>query len=399
MTASRRVVIGADTHLDTIHLAVITDAGKPLADAEFPTSPAGYNEALRWARSFGTIAIAGVEGTSSYGAGLTCVLQVAGVEVAEVIGADRAARRRQGKSDPLDAYTAARAALAGHGLAVPKDAHTGAVRALLSARRSAVKAHTAATNQIHALLVTAPAELRERYRGHSTTALVKALARCRPAAHRDPTTVAVLTAAKALAQRTEFLNRQKQDLTAHLDVLVSQINPVLRAAYGVGPDTAAQLLVTAGTNPHRLRNEASFAALCGAAPVPASSGKITRHRLSRGGDRAANNALYRIALVRMSVDPKTRDYVQRQLAQGRGKKEILRLLKRAIAREIFRLLTRPVPIDDYRDLRSARQAKNITLATVATDFGVPIITVSRLERGHQRNDTLANNYRQWLTAA
>jgi transposase len=398
VAASRRVVIGADTHRDTNHLAVITDAGKPLADAEFPTSPAGYDDALRWARSFGTVSIAGVEGTSSYGAGLTRVFQAADIEVAEVSRPDRAARRRQGKSDPLDAYSAARAALAGQGV-VPKDADTSALRALLSARRSAVKAHTAATNQIHALLVTAPAELRERYRRHSTNAVIKALARCRPATHSDPTTVAVLTAAKALAQRTEYLDRQKRDLAAQLNVLVSQINPALRAAYGVGPDTAAQLLVTAGTNPHRLRNEASFAALCGVAPVPASSGKITRHRLSRGGDRAANNALYRIALVRMSVDPKTRDYVQRQLAHGRTKKEILRLLKRAIAREIFRLLTRPAPIDDYGDLRRARQARNLTLATVATHFGVPLITVSRLERGHQRNDTLAANYRQWLTAA
>ena len=399
MSASRRVVIGADTHLDTNHLAVLTDTGKPLADAEFPTSPAGYDDSVRWAQSLGTICIAGVEGTSSYGAGLTRVLQAAGIEVAEVSRPDRAARRRQGKSDPLDAYAAARAALAGDRLAVPKDEHTTALRALLSARRSAVKAYVAATNQIHALLVTGPAELRERYRRHSTVALVKALARCRPATHSDPTTAAVLTAAKALAQRVEFLERQKQDLTAQLDALVRQANPALRATYGVGPDTAAQLLVTAGTNPHRLRNEASLAALCGAAPVPASSGKITRHRLSRGGDRAANNALYRIALVRMSAHPQTRDYVRRQEANGRTKKEILRLLKRAIAREVFKLLTRPAPIDDYSDLRPARQAKNITLAAVAHYFGVPIITVSRLERGHQRNNTLANNYRQWLTAA
>jgi transposase len=399
VAASRRVVIGADTHRDTNHLAVITDAGKHLADAEFPTCPAGYDAAVRWAHSFGTVAIAGVEGTSSYGAGLTRVLQAAGIEVAEVSRPDRAARHRQGKSDPLDAYAAARAALAGHGLAVPKGEHTTALGALLIARRSAVKAHTAATNQIHALLVTAPAELRERYRRHSITALIKALARCRPATHSDPTTVAVLMAAKSLACRVEFLERQKHDLTAQLDIRVSQINPALRAAHGIGPDTAAQLLVTAGTNPHRLRSQASFAALCGAAPVPASSGKITRHRLSRGGDRSANKALYRIALVRMSAHPQTRDYVQRQGANGRTKKEILRLLKRAIAREVFRLLTRPHLIDDYTDLRPARQAKNITLATVATHFGVPIITVSRLERGHQRNDTLANNYRQWPTAA
>ena len=341
----------------------------------------------------------GVEGTSSYGAGLTRVLQAAGIEVAEVSRPDRATRRRKGKSDPLDAYAAARTAVAGDGLAVPKDEHTTALRALLSARRSAVKAHTAATNQIHALLVTAPAELRERFRRHSTTALNTALARYRPATHRDPTTTAVLTAAKVLAQRAAFLERQKRDLTAQLDALVEQINPALRTAFGVGPDTAAQLLVTAGANPHRLRTEASFAALCGTAPVPASSGKFTRHRLSRGGDRAANNALYRIALVRMSAHPQTRDYVQRQDTNGRTKKEILRLLKRAIAREVFRLLTRPGPIDDYSDLRPARQAKNVTLATVAHHFGVPIITVSRLERGHQRNNTLASNYRRWLNAA
>jgi transposase len=207
----------------------------------------------------------------------------------------------------------------------------------------------------------------------------------------------VLTAGKALAQRTEFLERQKRDLTAQLDVLVQQTNPALRAAYDVGPDTAAQLLVTAGANPERLRSEASLAALCGVAPVPAPSGKITRHRLSRGGDRAANNARYRIAVVRMSAHPTTSS--AKLLTAVPRKKEILRLLKRAIIREIFRLLTRPTPIDDYRDLRPARQAKNLTLATVATHFGVPIITISRLERGQQRNDTLATNYRQWLTAA
>ena len=190
MAASTRASSSAPTPIWTPSIwLLITDAGKPLADNEFPTSPAGYDDALRWARSFGAIAIAGVEGTSSYGAGLTRVLQAAGIEVAEVSRPDRAARRRQGKSDPLDAYAAARAALAGDRLAVPKDEHTAALRALLSARRSAVKAHTAATNQIHALLVTAPAELRERYRRHSTTALVDALARCRPATQGDPTTV------------------------------------------------------------------------------------------------------------------------------------------------------------------------------------------------------------------
>ncbi|WP_240355484.1 transposase [Mycobacterium bourgelatii] len=345
----------------------------------------------------GEVVSAGVEGTSSYGAGFTQALQANNIHVVEVNRPDRSARRRQGKSDPLDAHSAARAVLAGHGLAVPKDPHTGALKALLVARRGAIKARTAAIQQIKDLLVTAPAELRERYRRYRTTLrLVEALARCHPTAHEDPTTVSVLTACKTLAQRIEFLERQDRDLTAELDSLTSKLNPALRAAYGVGPDTAAQLLITAGTNAHRLRSEAAFAMLAGAAPIPASSGKTTRHRLSRGGDRAANNALHRIALLRWSHDPRTRDYTACQLAAGRSKKDILRLLKRAIAREMFRHLTAPCPIDDYSDLRPARQAKNITLSAVANHFGVWPNDISRLERGLKRDDTLAADYRRWL---
>jgi transposase len=400
VTSPRRIVIGVDTHLDTIHVAAITETGKPLADAEFPTRPTGYYVALKWAQSFGTVIIAGVEGTSSYGAGITAALQEAGIVVAEVNRPNRAARRRQGKSDPLDSYVAARAALAGHGLAVPKDSHTAALRALLTAGRGAIKARTAAINQLKALLITAPGDLRERYRRYTTTlTLVRAVAQCRPSAHDDPTTMAVLTGGKALAQRVEFLERQAHELTAQLDTLVTAINPDLRAAHGVGPDGAAQLIITAGTNPHRLRNEAAFAMLCGVAPIPASSGKTNRHRLSRGGDRAANNTLHRIALVRMSCDERTRGYVARQLANGRSKLDILRLLKRAIAREMFTRLTNPGPIDDYSDLRLTRQTKNITLTTVANHFGVWPNDISRLERGLKRNDTLATNYRTRLTAA
>jgi hypothetical protein len=226
--------------------------------------------------------------------------------------------------------------------------------------------------------------------------LVQALLKCPPTAHEHPTTVALLTACKALAQRIEFLERQTDELTAQIDTLTTRLNPALRAAFGVGPDTAAQLLITAGTNTDRLRSEAAFAKLSGAAPIPASSGKTTRHRLSRGGDRAANNALHRIALVRWSHDPRTRDYVTRQLAAGRSKKDILRQLKRAIAREMFKHLTAPCPIDDYSDLRPTRQAKNITLTAVAQHFGVWPIEISRLERGLKRDDTLAANYRRWL---
>lgn len=397
MTSSRRVVIGADTHLDTIHLAAITDTGQLLGDAEFRTNPTGYWAGICWARSFGEVLTAGVEGTSSYGAGFTQALQANNFHVVEVNRPDRSARRRHGKSDPLDAYSAARAVLAGDALAVPKDAHTGALKALLVARRGAIKARTAAIQQIKDLLVTGPAELRERYRRYPTTLrLVEALARCRPTAHQDPASVSVLIACKALAQRTQFLEHQADELTAEVDALTTAANPALRAAFGVGPDTAAQLLITAGTNADRLRSEAAFARLAGVAPIPASSGKTTRHRLSRSGDRAANNALHRIALVRWSHDPRTRDYAARQLAAGRSKKDVLRLLKRAIAREMFKHLTAPCPIDDYADLRPARQSKNITLSTVADHFGIWPNDISRLERGLKRDDTLAANYRHWL---
>jgi transposase len=235
--------------------------------------------------------------------------------------------------------------------------------------------------------------------GKTTFALINSLVRCRPDTQNDPIAVAVLAACKALAERIRFLEEQDQALTTRLDGLVTEANPALRAAHGVGPDTAAQLIVTAGTNPHRLRSEAAFAALCGVAPVPASSGKTNRHRLSRGGDRGANNALHRIALVRMSSHKQTRDYVQRQLANGRSKMEILRLLKRAIAREIFKLLTRAVDIPDYADLRPARQARNITVTAAANHFGVWPTVISRIERGLQRDDHLAERYRTWLHAA
>jgi transposase len=397
VTSARRVVIGVDTHLDTIHVAAITDTGQVLGDAEFRTNPTGYYVAIGWARSFGEVFIAGVEGTSSYGAGFTQALQGSDIHVVEVNRPDRATRRRQGKSDPLDAYAAARSVLAGHGLAVPKDPNTKALKALLIARRGAVKARTAAIQQIKDLLVTGPADLRERYRRYPTTLrLIAALARCRPTGHQDPVTKAVLTACKTLAQRIELLQRQTDELTAEIDTLTTALNPALRAAYGVGPDTAAQLLITAGTNSDRLRSEAAFAMLAGVAPIPASSGKTTRHRLCRGGDRAANNALHRIALVRWSHDPRTRDYAARQLAAGRSKKDVLRLLKRAIAREMFKHLTAPRPIEDYSDLRHTRQARNITLTAAAQHFNLWPNEISRLERGLKRDDTLATNYRRWL---
>jgi transposase len=399
VTESTLIVAGADTHADTIHLAAISMTGAAIGDREFPTTRAGYAAAIRFLTSLGQVERIGVEGTASYGAGFTRTLTAAGIEVVEVTRAVKSTRRLKGKSDPLDAYSAARTALAGDGLATPKDDTTAGLRALHIARRSAVKHRTAAINQIKAMVVSAPDAVREKYRGLTTLRMIEAIARCRPDAQADPWAQSVLTAAKMLAQRVQFLETQAEALEAQIDAFVAEANPGLRAAYGVGSDTAAQLMITAGANPHRLHSEAAFAALCEVAPVPASSGKTNRHRLCRGGDRAANNALFRIALVRMSHHQPTKSYVQRQLALGHTRMEILRKLKRAIAREIFKLLTRQIAVPEYRDLRPARQAKNITVTAAANHFGVWPTVISRLERGLQRDDAFADTYRNWLKAA
>lgn len=399
MAESTLIVAGADTHADTIHVAAITMTGEVIGDREFPTTRSGYTAAIRYLNSLGQLERIGVEGTASYGAGFTRAVIATGIEVVEVTRAVKSTRRLKGKSDPLDAYSAARTALAGDGLATPKDDATSGLRALHIARRSAIKHRTAVINQIKAMLVSAPDSVREKYRGLTTLRMIEAIARCRPDAQADPWAQSMLLAAKMLAQRAQFLESQAEILENQIEAFVTAANPGLRAAYGVGTDTAAQLLITAGANPHRLHSEAAFAALCGVAPVPASSGKTNRHRLSRGGDRAANNALFRIALVRMSSHQPTKDYAQRQLLNGHSKKEILRKLKRAIAREIFKLLTRQIAVPEYTDLRPARQAKNITVTAAANHFGVWPTVISRIERGLQRDDTFADTYRNWLKAA
>lgn len=393
---------GADTHADTIHVAAIDGLGRDLGDREFPTSREGYAAALAFLATFGTVVLFGIEGTSSYGAGLARIATEAGLVVVEVTRPDRAHRRRRGKSDPIDAYQAAHAAASGRATAAPKHEAIDAIRAVHIARNSAVKATTAAMNQIHHLLVTAPVEVRERYRNLKERSLVKALAVARPhvsVSTLSPTARTVLGVLRTLARRHQALTAEADDLEAQLRELVESINPGLLAAYGVGPVTAAQLLITAGGNPDRLRSEAAFAALCGAAPVQASSGKTTRHRLSRGGDRAANWALHTIALVRLSTDPRTREWATRQRAAGRVGLELLRILKRAIAREMYRYLTHHVAVPEIADLRPLRQSKNLTLTAAANHFGVWPAVISTLERGTRRDDNLANTYREWLLAA
>ena len=287
--------------------------------------------------------LVGIEGTGSYGAGLTRHVAAAGIAVVEVDRSDRQDRRRQGKSDPLDAVSAARAAQSGKAAGAPKgrDGAVEAIRALMVAKRSARSDRTQTINQARSLIITGPDDLRARFARHTPADLVAGLAALRPRPG-DVVGYATRIALRELGRRAEFLGGQLERLDELIVPLVTARAPGLLALYGIGPDTAALLLIAAGDHPGRLRSEAAWAHLCATAPIPASSGKVTRHRLNPSGDRQANHALWRIVITRMSSHPPTRAYVERRTEEGLSKKEIIRCLKRYVAREVYRHLRPPV---------------------------------------------------------
>ena len=339
-TTVSEVILGIDTHLE-FHVAVALDQlGRCLGELTVPTTTKGYERLLRWAEGFGPVCCAGVEGTGSYGAGLARHLKAAGIPVMEVERPKRRHLRRNGKSDPIDAEAAARAVLADDTAGEPKsgDGQAEMIRTLRSARQSAVKARTQAANQLQVLLVTAPENLRHRLRKLPTKNLVDTCARLRPGAAPSDVQTATKFALRSVAWRYQQLSEEIAQLDEQLDRLVADAAPELTALLGIGTDHAATLLSVAGDNPQRLKSEASFASLCGVSPIEASSGKVVRHRLNRGGDRDANRCLHLICVVRMRHDGRTREYVARRAAEGKSKREIMRCLKRYIAREIYRLL-------------------------------------------------------------
>jgi len=340
--AVRGVTGGVDTHLD-IHVAAALDPlGALLGSKAFETTPAGYQALLDWLEGFGAVTKVGVEGTGSYGAGLARFLRKSLVEVIEVDRPNRAARRRTGKSDPLDAVEAARAALGGRATSVSKtkDGAGEAIRVLVVAKRSARQARVKALTQMRHLIITAPDQLRCRLKGLSVDALVSEASRLRPARSGDPVTGAHKASLCSLARRIQGLEDELAELDQRIETLLVVTAPELLARFGVGPDTAAALLVSAGDNPERLHSEAAWAHLCGVAPIQASSGKITRYRLDRGGDRQANSALWRIVMVRIAHDPDTTAYFERKVKEGRSKPDVIRLLKRYVAREMYHYLPR-----------------------------------------------------------
>ena len=333
---TRPITGGVDTHADTHVAAALDPVGGLLGVREFPATAAGYAGLLGWLGGFGTVCLVGIEGTGSYGAGLSRHVTAAGVRVVEVDRSDRQDRRRQGKSDPLDAVSAARAAQSGRARGAPKgrDGAVEAIRALMVTKRSARSERTQTINQARALIVTGPDDLRSRFARHTAAALVAETASLRP---RPGAMVGYATrvALRELGRRAEFLDGQLGRLDELIVPLVAGHAPGLLALHGVGPDTAAILLIAAGDHPERLRSEAAWAHLCAAAPIPASSGKTVRHRLNPGGDRQANHALWRIVITRMSSHPPTRIYVERRSKEGRSKMEIIRCLKRYVAREVY----------------------------------------------------------------
>jgi transposase len=335
----RAITGGVDTRADTHVAAALDPIGGLLGVQEFPVTPAGYARLLGWLGGFGTVALVGIEGTGSYGAGLARHVTAAGIRVVEVDRSDRQDRRRQGKSDPLDAVSAARAAQSGRARGAPKgrDGAVEAARALMAAKRSARSERTQTVNQARSLIVTGPDDLRARFAGHTVAALVSGMASLRP---RPGGTVGYATriALRELGRRAEFLDGQTGRLDELIVPLVTARAPGLLALHGVGPDTVALLLIAAGDYPERLRSEAAWAHLCAVAPIPASSGKVTRHRLNPGGNREASHALWRIVITRMSNHPVTRAYVERRTAEGLPKTEIIRCLKRYVAREVYRHL-------------------------------------------------------------
>jgi transposase len=348
LTELVEVVIGVDTHKHT-HTAAVLDArtGAVLDRATVTTDPDGYAELLALAERHSGLRAWAMEGTGGYGAGLHRHLAHAGELVVELDRPKRPARRAGAKSDPIDAERAARDALARTRLAQPKTGpERAALQMRLTARRAAVEASTTAQRQLHAMVITAPEAVRARFRGQNTSTMIATATRLRPnAASGDIEVTTALAVLRDLARRIRILQAEAAGHETAIRKIVRTWRPDLLDMPGVGPIVAATVLA-AWSHPGRCRDDAAFAMLAGAAPIPASSGKTVRYRLNRSGDRQLNRALHTVALCRLRRDPRTRAYADRRRAQGKTDREIKRCLKRYIAREIYRRLeTPPQPLD------------------------------------------------------
>lgn len=338
-----QVIIGVDTHKAN-HIAVAINAqGARLGTMTITANQDGYRRLDTWATGLGRVTAFGIEGTGSYGAGLSRDLQARGHTVLDVMRPNRQLRYLHGKSDSLDAESAARSVLNGQATAIAKSqgGTSEMIRHIKVARDSAVKARSQAMITLKTLIINAPAELRaslEHIRG--PISLVRHVAALRPGEIISPTASAK-SALRSIARRWLALHEEIQQHEEELERMVTDKAPELMSAHGISTLTVAEMLILVGDNPQRIRSEAALAKLCGVCPIPASSGKTVRMRLNRGGNRQANAALYRVAIVRMRDHAETRLYAARRMAEGKTRREIVRCIKRYIVREVFTALCRP----------------------------------------------------------
>ena len=354
-----QIIGGVDTHQDLHTAAVVSHDGTVLGTESFSTTRAGYRAMLRWFRSHGELLRVGVESTGTYGAGITRHLALSGIPVLEVTGPDPASRRAKGKDDALDAISAAEAARTRRRVQVAKDRSgtVEALRVLRTTRKTAIKCRRAALQQLHNTIVAAPEEVRDQVRNLTRMQRLRTCAAWRPdtVGYRDPV-VATKLSLKSLARRILDINDEIAELDRFIVPLVEELAPSLLELEGVGTENAGAVMVAVGDNPDRLRSEASFAMMCGVCPIPASSGKTQRHRLNRGGNRQANSALHMVVVCRMRTDERTRAYVARRTLEGLSKREIMRCLKRYVAREIYRVGDSPPHrvLDKHESVRGSQ---------------------------------------------
>lgn len=405
MNSEGTVAAGIDTHKDTHALCVIDRVGRVLRTGTYGADAAGYDGIAAAIGGPGDCVVVGIEGTGSYGAGVARRLAELGYDVVEVVRPKRD-RRMVGrdKNDPADAERAARDALAGKASGAPK-AGGGWVEALrfrTVARDAAVGQSTRAANAVHAIVVTAPAAVREELGGMRTPALMKALSRRRRA--RDGLERALWDSLRSLALSWSAAKREAAAQEEAMRAILRSNAPALLDIYCCGTISAARLAIAAGDNPDRVAGESAFASLCGASPIEASSGRVKRYRLNRGGDRQANLALHTIARQRMRRDGRTRAYVEKRTRDGKTRREIERILVRYIAREVYHALVRPMDAgrDSRREAagsaRSQRLRIGATQAQAASALGVASARISELERCVLVDDSLLRRYRDWLDA-
>ena len=398
------IIAGVDTHTGIHTLALLDMNGRVLSTNTFGADPDGYGHLIAMLGDPARCAGIGVEGTNSFGAALARRLQAAGFPVYEVLRPKRGVRRKDGKSDPIDAIAAARSVLAGDGTRLPKssDGWVEALRHLNAERSQPVTAMTTPANSTGGLPAAAPEPIREKYRGLRTETRMNRLASCRPSgglvAH------SVLTALKGAAKAWRALKEQADPLEERMrSILDTNARPLLDI-YRAGTITAATIAIVAGDNPERIRDEAAFAKLCGACPIPASSGKTNRHRLNRGGNRQGNMALHRIAIVRLGYHQPTRDYVAKKTREGKSKLEIIRCLKRHIAREAYKALIairnggagRQTPQERAALLLRLRTSHGITQQQIGEALAVPSSRISEIERGTRDLPELEQRATQWI---